>query len=181
MTLPAAQTLRIDGRGFRTSYLYDYDDRLTRPALSRRHAGHVLAYDKCRPSHSLSDSTGRTTTTYDADGRTTLVVNPAGLTLTYAYDAASRRKYPSSSPKVWVPPTPSSTWPVESKLCCPTPQAQRSTYSYDAASRVTGTHFANTTRASYSYDNANRLLRRGQSYFDQHNPIELLIRPRCRR
>ena len=35
----------------------------------------------------------RTTTTYDADGRTTLVVNPAGLRLTYAYDAASQRKY----------------------------------------------------------------------------------------
>ena len=39
------------------------------------------------------------------------------------------------------------------------PQAQRATWSYDAASRVTGIHFANTTRASYSYDNANRLLR----------------------
>ena len=39
------------------------------------------------------------------------------------------------------------------------PQAQRATYSYDAASRVTGIHFANTTRASYAYDNADRLLR----------------------
>ena len=38
------------------------------------------------------------------------------------------------------------------------PQAQQATWSYDAASRVTGIHFANTTRASYSYDNANRLL-----------------------
>ena len=39
------------------------------------------------------------------------------------------------------------------------PQAQRATWSYDAASRVTGTHFANTTRVSNSYDNADRLLR----------------------
>ena len=39
------------------------------------------------------------------------------------------------------------------------PQAQRATWSYDAASRVTGIHFANTTRASYLYDNADRLLR----------------------
>ena len=37
------------------------------------------------------------------------------------------------------------------------PQSQPRLH-YDAASRVTGTHFANTTRASYSYDNANRLL-----------------------
>ena len=39
------------------------------------------------------------------------------------------------------------------------PQAQRATWSYDAASRVTGIHYANTTRTSYSYDNASRLLR----------------------
>ena len=39
------------------------------------------------------------------------------------------------------------------------PQAQRATWSYDAASRVTGIHYANTTRTSYVYDNASRLLR----------------------
>ena len=39
------------------------------------------------------------------------------------------------------------------------PQAQRATWSYDAASRVTGIHYANTTRTSYLYDNASRLLR----------------------
>ena len=39
------------------------------------------------------------------------------------------------------------------------PQAQRATWSYDAASRVTGIHYANTTRTSYFYDNASRLLR----------------------
>ena len=38
-------------------------------------------------------ATGRTTSTFDADGRLSTVISPAGLRLTYAYDAASQRKY----------------------------------------------------------------------------------------
>jgi RHS repeat-associated protein len=85
-----------------------------------------------------------------------LVVNPAGLRLTYAYDAASQRKYliePEGARFTYVFDAAGRTSYIAN------PQAQRATYSYDAASRVTGTHFANTTRASYLYDNANGLLR----------------------
>ena len=61
-------------------------------------------------------------------------IEPEGARFTYVFDADGRTSYVAN------------------------PQAQRD-YSYDAASRVTGIHFANTTRASYSYDNADRLLR----------------------
>ena len=94
--------------------------------------------------------------TFDADGRLSVVVNPAGLRLTYAYDAASQRKYliePEGARFTYVFDADGRTSYVAN------PQAQRATYSYDAASRVTGIHFANTTRASYLYDNADRLLR----------------------
>src|SRR5206468_2479193 len=39
------------------------------------------------------------------------------------------------------------------------PQAQRTSWTYDAASRVTVQRLANGTRASYSYDDANQILR----------------------
>ena len=149
------QTLRVDARGFRTSYVYDSDDRL----VGRRYpngARVTLAYDSASRRTVLSDATGRTSTTNDADGRTTLVINPAGLRLTHAYDAASRRKYlvePDGARFTYTIDAAGRTSYVTN------PQAQRATYTYDAASRVIGIHYANTTRTSYLYDNADRLLR----------------------
>ena len=62
------QTLRIDARGFRTTYVYDNADRL----IGRRYPDGTrvtLAYDAANQRTLLNDSTGRTTSTYDADGR----------------------------------------------------------------------------------------------------------------
>ena len=84
------------------------------------------------------------------------MINPAGLRLTYAYDAASQRKYliePEGGRFTYSFDAAGRTNYVAN------PQAQRATWSYDAASRVTGIHYANTTRTSYLYDNASRLLR----------------------
>ena len=84
------------------------------------------------------------------------MINPAGLRLTYAYDAASQRKYliePEGARFTYSFDAAGRTNYVAN------PQAQRATWSYDAASRVTGIHYANTTRTSYLYDNASRLLR----------------------
>jgi len=84
------------------------------------------------------------------------VINPAGLCLTYVYDAASQRKYlidPEPARFTYVFDADNRTSYVAN------PQGQRATWSYDAASRVTNIQFANTTRASYLYDNASRLLR----------------------
>jgi RHS repeat-associated protein len=84
------------------------------------------------------------------------VVNPAALRLTYAYDAASRRKYlvePEGSRFSYAYDAAGRTSFLTN------PQGQRTSWSYDAASRVTGIRFANTTRSSYSYDKTDRLLR----------------------
>jgi RHS repeat-associated protein len=149
------KTLRIDARGFRTSYTYDFDNRLLGqhyPDSSRV----TFVYDNASRRTLLSDWTGRYTSTYDADGRLSVVVNPAGLCLTYAYDAASQRKYliePEGARFTYTFDADGRTNYVAN------PQGQRATWSYDAASRVTGIHYANTTRTSYLYDNASRLLR----------------------
>ena len=171
------QTLRIDARGFRTSYVYDNDNRLTGqhyPDGTRV----TFAYDKASRRTLLNDWTGRTTSTFDADGRLSAVINPAGLRLTYAYDAASQRKYliePEGARFTY-------SFDADGRTNFVTnPQAQRATWSYDAASRVTGIHYANTTRTSYFYDNASRLLRVLEPELDQHDAFELLLRSRCRR
>jgi RHS repeat-associated protein len=149
------KTLRIDARGFRTSYVYDLDNRL----LGQHYPDGTrvsFAYDNASRRTLLEDWTGRYTSTYDADGRLSMVVNPAGLRLTYAYNAASQRKYliePEGSRFTYgFDPDGRSNFVLN-------PQGQRTTWSYDAASRVTGIHYANTTRTSYLYDNASRLLR----------------------
>ena len=154
-TRPADRRYGSTRRGFRTSYVYDNDNRLTGkryPDGSRV----TFAYDNASRRTLLNDATGRTTSTYDADGRLSTVINPAGLRLSYAYDAASQRKYltePEGSRFTYAFDADGQTSFVAN------PQAQRSTWSYDAASRVTGIHYANTTRTSYLYDNASRLLR----------------------
>ena len=91
-----------------------------------------------------------------SDGRPSVVVNPVGLRLSYAYDAASQRKYliePEGARFTYTFDADGRTNYVAN------PQGQRATWSYDAASRVTGIHYANTTRTSYLYDNASQLLR----------------------
>ena len=40
----------------------------------------------------LNDATGRTTASYDPDGRVTTVVTPAGLRLTYTYSSFAATK-----------------------------------------------------------------------------------------
>ena len=172
------QTLRIDARGFRTSYVYDNDDRLTGrhyPDGTRV----TFAYDNASRRTLLNDATGRTTSPFDADGRLTAVINPAGLRLTYAYDAASQRKYL-----------------VE-------PEGARFTYSFDADGR---TNYVTNPQAPAG----DLELRRRQpchrhplrqhnprrrtstttpagscawptSSSDQHDAVQLLVRPRRRR
>ena len=150
------QTLRIDARGFRTSYVYDNDNRVYRPALSRWDAGYVRLRQGQPPYAAERLDRAARPRRSTPTGRLSAVINPAALRLTYAYDAASQRKYlvePKGARFTYSFDAAGRTNYVAN------PQAQRATWSYDAASRVTGIHYANTTRTSYLYDNASRLLR----------------------
>ncbi len=84
------QTLRIDGRGLRTSYVYDAADRLTGQQYQDG-TRLTFTYDSDSRRTLLSDWTGSYTSTFDADSRLSTAVNPAGLVITYAYDAVGQR------------------------------------------------------------------------------------------
>jgi YD repeat-containing protein len=102
----------------------------------------------------LSDLTGSYTSTYDPDGRISSVINPAGIAITYGYDAASQRASMNQ-------PTGRFTYTHDAagritKLV--NPEGQVTSWVYDKASRVLAMQMANGTLASNTYDNANQLL-----------------------
>jgi RHS repeat-associated protein len=94
------------------------------------------------------------TSTYDPDGRVSSVINPAGIAITYGYDAASQRASMNQ-------PTGLFTYTHDAvgrmtKLV--NPEAQVTSWVYDKASRVLAMQMANGTLVSNTYDNASQLL-----------------------
>ena len=82
------------------------------------------------------------------------MVNPAGIAITYGYDAASQRAWMNQ-------PTGLFTYthdPAGRIANLVNPEGQTTSWQYDAASRVTATVMANGTLASNTYDNADQLL-----------------------
>ena len=82
------------------------------------------------------------------------MVNPAGIAITYAYDAVGQRAWMAQ-------PTGRFTYAYDSvgRISNLTnPEGQVTSWSYDPASRVTAQVLANGTKVSYSYDSANRIL-----------------------
>ena len=102
----------------------------------------------------LYDWTGLYTSTYDPVGRLSSVVNPAGLPITYGYDAASQRATMNQ-------PTGLFTYnydPAGRISSLTNPEKQVSSWLYDAAGRMTANLLANGTQVSNTYDNADRVL-----------------------
>ena len=84
------RVLRIDGRGLLTSYVYDAASRLTGQQYQDGTRA-TMTYDADSRRTVLSDWTGLYTSAYDQDSRLSSVVNPAGIAITYAYDAVGQR------------------------------------------------------------------------------------------
>ncbi len=81
-------------------------------------------------------------------------MNPAGIALTYAYDAVGQRA-------TMAQPTGAFTYVYDSAgriSNLTNPGGQTTTWSYDSASRVAQQLLANGVTVSNTYDNANRLL-----------------------
>jgi RHS repeat-associated protein len=149
------QTLRIDGRGNRTTYTFD---NASRPIGRRYPDGSrvTMAYDAVGNRTVLADSTGRYTTLYDPLNRARAVTNPANLTISYSFDAAGRRasmvEPDGGTFSYGYSATNLNTLVVN-------PQGERTTWQFDANSRVAVQRLANLVRVSYAYDNADRLVR----------------------
>ena len=115
-----------------------------------------LAYDAANQRTLLNDSTGPTTSTYDADGRLSTVINPAGLRLTYAYDGVGQRNYLIEPEGLRFSYVYDAAGRIGQLI---NPQGECTSWAYDPANRVTSIRLANATRTSYVYDDDNRLLR----------------------
>ena len=88
--IASRQTLRVDGRGLRTTYTYDAADRLTGQQYQDG-TRITTTYDANGRRTFLGDWTGVYTSAYDPVGRLSSTVNPAGIALTYTYSGRSTR------------------------------------------------------------------------------------------
>ena len=82
------------------------------------------------------------------------MVNPAGIAITYGYDATSQRAWMNQPTGLFS----YSYDPAGRIVNLVNPKGQSTSWQYDAASRVSATLMANGTLASNAYDGANRLL-----------------------
>ena len=99
------------------------------------------------------------------------MVNAAGIAITYAYDAIGQRA-------TMAEPTGTFTYAYDrgnriSKLT--NPEGQVTSWSYDAASRVTRQVLANGVAVSNIYDNADRQFVHRKSRLRRHNALELRL------
>ena len=102
----------------------------------------------------MKDSTGSTTTTYDALDRRSSVTNPANKTITYAYNAVGNRASltaPDGGRTSYVYNA------VGQITRLSNPHGQTTSFAYDAGGRRTLKHSANGTRASFTHDAADHL------------------------
>ncbi len=102
----------------------------------------------------IDDSTGRTSYTYDADGRVLSITDPFGFTVSYGYDAAGNvasLTYPGGKKVNYTYDALNRIENVRDWL------GQTATYTYDSAGRCTALTNFNGTKVVYAYDNANRL------------------------
>jgi len=104
----------------------------------------------------MANQTGRYTTTYDPLQRKQTVVTPVGKTITYSYDALSRK----SQMQVQDAGVFTYSYDANNQLkTVQNPQNDRTTFSYDNAGRRVLKELANGTRATYLYDAAGNMTR----------------------
>ncbi len=134
---------------------YDARNRLVEIDLGN-HGAYDIQYGYGGGGHrtSLVDSTGSTTSTYDAANRLTAVAAPVTGTIAYAYNAAGERvglPYPGGHTVTYG-------YSGRGQLASVTNwQNHTTTYSYDNAGRLTAAALPNGVASQYTYDHADRL------------------------
>ena len=152
----------------------------------------VLTYNSFAEPLTYTDANGHTTSyTYDSHGNLTVVQDALNnlTTMTYTATACSRRsRMPgATSPRLpvrqpgpahdghlprWLDARSTPTNQGERELPSPTSGATRTTYSYDALNRMTGTTDALSNTTTYVYDSGGNLIA------DEDRPGRQTARPR---
>jgi RHS repeat-associated protein len=132
-----------DANGHTTTYAYDTDNELTQT----QRADNTVTSTDYWPDGTVKSQTDAanhvTTYTYDTLGRRISVTDPLGRVTSYSYDTAGNLK----------------TKQDPGGDCAANPQTGCTTYTYDAANRLTGTAYSDGVTpniTSVSYDNDNR-------------------------
>jgi len=135
-------TSTTDPNSHTTSYGYDNDGRRT-SVTGPDSSSTTLTYDNVGNVLTRTDDNNHTTTfTYDAADRLTSKTDPLSRVWTYQYDAVGNKTQVTDA-------NGNATTGVSTDGI--------TTYSYDAADRLTGIDYSdNTPDISYGYDNANR-------------------------
>ncbi|MFO0811603.1 MAG: hypothetical protein U0796_00180 [Gemmatales bacterium] len=147
------QTLRIDGRSLRTTYVFDAEGKITGWKYQDQTRA-TQVYDAVGQRTQIQDWTGRYTYSFDAVGRPLLASNSFAKRITYGYDAAGQRvrmREPDGGRfTYWYDGAGQNTRLLN-------PFLESTTFTYDVAGRRMMQKLANRVRASYSYDAADRL------------------------
>jgi RHS repeat-associated protein len=151
-------TSHVDFRGKRTAFAYDARDRLLTkaPDASLGEPAITFAYTDAGQRASMSDASGVTNYTYDADDRLTAKQTQQG-TLAYAYDAAGNLVSVRSSNAEGV--SINYAYDAANRLAAVTDNrlaAGATTYAYDANHNATAVAYPNGVTNSFAYDALNR-------------------------
>ena len=150
---PLSLFLRIDARGYRTTYSFSPIDQQT----GRRYPDGsrvTFVYDPVGNRLKMQDSTGRYTYSYDQLSRTKSAISPPNHRITYAYDAISQRSVMTAPTGFRFTYSYDAAQRINRII---NPEGDRTTYAYDAASRRLVKKLANGARASFTYDTVDNL------------------------
>jgi RHS repeat-associated protein len=146
------QTLKQDPRGYRTSRTFDAAQRLTVEQFGDG-ARNTYAYDPAGNRIRFVDSTGTTTSVYDAKDRTTVVISPSLHRISYSFNAVDHRIGLRDPDNGRFTTSYDAAGRVTLLI---NPQSKRTTSLYDAASRLAQQKLGNGVLVTHLYDNAGR-------------------------
>jgi RHS repeat-associated protein len=156
--LNSNRTQLTDANGKVTTWEYDQLNRVIAihyPAVGDTPATDVqFEYDPAGNRVQMSDVTGITTYTYDADNRLLRLTNPLQQTVSYQYDPAGNRTriaYPDGSQVNY-------TYDSSNRLHSVTDATGTTSYQYNSRGQRSQVLFANGVSTRYTYDSIGQVL-----------------------
>ena len=147
--------LITDKNGNNTVYTYDSTGNLLERRVQETGDSIGYTYDEAGNRTSMTDESGRSTYSYDKNGRLFEIRKGAALQLSYEYDRAGNISRVTDLKGRAV----SYTYDRSNRLETVASSGKTTTYAYDENGRRTGVEYEGGVTESYSYDRDNQLVR----------------------